>query len=96
LSTEQLNQLPALLAKGAEHFGFRGAVWTRRRVAAVIQREFGVTYTPTHVGRLLKRLGWSRQQPVARASQRDEAAIERWRQERWPLLKKKPTARGAR
>jgi transposase len=29
LSAEQVNQLPALLSQGAQHFGFRGAVWTR-------------------------------------------------------------------
>jgi len=29
LSAEQKEQLPALLAKGAEAYGFRGAVWTR-------------------------------------------------------------------
>jgi transposase len=31
LSAEQVNQLPALLSQGAEHFGFRGEVWTRAR-----------------------------------------------------------------
>lgn len=90
LSQEQLARLPALLAQGAEHFGFRGEVWTRQRVAAVIKDEFGVTYTPTHVGRLLKAIGWSLQKPVERASQRDEAAIARWRIEQWEQVKKKP------
>src|SRR5256886_16453567 len=33
LSPEQRAQLPALLAKGAEAFGFRGQVWTTERVA---------------------------------------------------------------
>src|SRR6266478_5388652 len=31
LTAAQLAQLVALLAQGAEAFGFRGAVWTRRR-----------------------------------------------------------------
>ena len=54
MSAEQLAGLPELLHRGAESFGFRGAVWTRKRVAAVIKQEFGVSYTPMHVGRLLK------------------------------------------
>ena len=90
LSDEQLAELPALLAKGAEAYGFRGDVWTRPRVAEVIKREFRVAYTPQHVGNLLRKIGWSRQKPDQRASQRDEAAIEQWREEKWPELKKKP------
>jgi transposase len=89
LSKEQLAKLPVLLAQGAKHFGFREEVWSQPRVVWLIQREFGVTYHPAHVGRILKRLGWSRQQPVDRASQRDEAAIEQWRTERWAEIEKK-------
>lgn len=90
LSEEQVKQLPTLLGRGAEAFGFRGEVWTRKRVAVVIKRIFGVSYSPTHVGRLLARIGWSLQKPVQRASQRNEAAIEQWRTETWGMLQKKP------
>jgi transposase len=38
LSEEQKAQIPALLAKGAEAYGFRGDVWTASRVAEVIYR----------------------------------------------------------
>src|SRR5919199_4978620 len=40
LSPEQLAQLPDLLARGAEALGFIGAVWTAKRIAAVIRQEF--------------------------------------------------------
>ena len=88
LSAEQRAQLPDLLAQGAEAHGFVGDVWTTARVAAVIEREFGVRYHPAHVSRLLRAVGWSVQQPIRRASQRDEAAIAAWYAERWPALKK--------
>jgi len=91
LAAEQREELPALLARGAEAFGFRGEVWTAKRVATVIRREFGVRYHPNHVGKLLRAAGWSVQKPVRRASQRDEAAIEAWYAERWPALKRGPT-----
>jgi transposase len=94
LSAGQRDRLPAVLARGAEAFGFRGEVWTAKRVAAVIRREFGVRYHPNHVGKLLRAAGWSVQRPVRRASQRDEAAIEAWYAERWPALKKGPPGRG--
>ena len=88
LTAEQKAQIPALLAKGAEAHGFRGDVWTASRVAEVIHRTFGVCYHRDHMGRLLREAGWSRQQPIERATQRDEAAIKRWYEERWPPSKK--------
>jgi len=93
LTAEQRAQIPLLLAQGAEAFGFRGDVWTAKRVATVIRRELGVRYHPNHVGKLLRAAGWSVQQPIARASQRNEAAIETWRTERWPALKRGLTRR---
>ncbi len=93
LSAEQMNQLPTLLSQGAEHFGFRGDVWTRARVASVIQQTFGVTYSLTHIGWLLDKIGWSWQKPLTRASQRDEVVIERWRTETWLEVQKKPKRR---
>ncbi|GAC1349900.1 MAG: winged helix-turn-helix domain-containing protein [Ktedonobacteraceae bacterium] len=91
LSAEQKAQIPALLAKGAEAHGFRGEVWTARRVAEVIDRTFGVRYHHDHVSRLLREAGWSRQQPIERAAQRNEAAIKQWSEDRWPEIKKKPS-----
>jgi transposase len=54
LTPEQLTRLPTLLDRGPTAYGFRGQIWTRKRVAEVMRREFGVVYHPTHVGRLLK------------------------------------------
>mgnify|MGYP001057980054 CR=1 FL=1 len=90
LSEEQLQRLPGLLARGPEAYRFRGDVWTRARVRVVIKREFGVTYSKEHVGRLLRKIGWSRQKPVERASQQDEEESARWHEETWPELEKKP------
>jgi transposase len=87
LAPKQLARLPALLHRGPEAYGFRGQVWTRKRVAEVMRVEFGVVYHPAHVGRLLKALRWSPQKPRRRARQRDETAIARWRDETWPAIK---------
>ena len=51
--------------------------------------EFGVRYHKDHVGRLLKGLDWTPQQPIKRAIQRDEEAIRRWRDETWPELRRR-------
>lgn len=84
LSAEPLTRLPALLARGAEAYGFRGQVWTRGRIAVIIRLEFGVSSQPGHSGRLLDAIGWSLQKPARRARQRDEAAIAQWRDKTWP------------
>jgi transposase len=88
LSEDQRARVPELLAQGAQAHGFRGEAWTCERVAIVIRREFGVSYHPAHVSRLLKALKQSLQKPQRRANQREEEAIERWKEERWPSLKK--------
>ena len=89
LTAEQKAQIPEFLAKGAEAYGFRGDVWTASRVAEVIRRIFGVRYHRDHVGKLMREAGWSRQKPMERASQRNEEAIKKWSDERWPQIKKK-------
>ena len=90
LNEDEREKLPELLAQGAPAYGFRGEVWTCARVAEVIRKEFGVSYHPAHVSRLVRALGLSLQKPVRRANQRDEEAIRRWKEERWPELKKGP------
>lgn len=86
LSADQLAQLPVLLPRGPAADGFRGALWTRKRVAEGIRLECGVVYHPTPGGHLLRGLRWSPQKPRRRARQRDEAAIARWRDETWPAI----------
>lgn len=89
LSPAQQRLIPEFLWHGAEAYGFRGEVWTCARVAKVIEEEFGVSYQKSQVARLLKRLRWTPQAPIRRALQRDEEAIERWRREVWPELRKR-------
>ena len=95
LTQEQRERLPDLLKCGAEAYGFVGDVWTQARIASVIKREFGVSYHVDHIGRLLRSIGWSVQKPIERATERNDAAIERWRTEKWPALKKRPKTRTA-
>jgi transposase len=88
LSADGRAKLAGLLEKGAVAHGFRGEVWTCQRVAQLIKREFGVLYHPAHVSRILKRLGFSLHKPGRLADQRDENAIQEWKEKRWPELKK--------
>ncbi len=93
LTARQRARLLKLLLTGATAHGFSTDLWTLPRVAAVIARTFGVTYHPAHVWKILRGEGWSCQKPERRARERDEAAIQRWRAERWPHIKKRPPRR---
>lgn len=92
LTARQRARLPKLLLRGAEAWGYPTALWTTKRVASVIEREFKVKLHRAHVGRVLSDLGWSCQKPERRALQRDEKAIEHWKRYRWREIKKKRTA----
>lgn len=90
LQRKQKQQLIRLLVKGAMARGHRTNLWTTTRIAQLIEEEFGVRYHPNHIGRLMQRLGWSHQKPKRRAVERDDAAIEQWKRQKWPHIKKKP------
>jgi transposase len=88
LSDDERAKLPKLLTKGAQAHGFKGELWTCERVAIVIRKEFGVSYQPAHVSRVVRALGLSLQKPQRRAEQRDEEDIDNWKEKKWPSLKK--------
>jgi transposase len=46
--------------------------------AKKIRKEFGISYHPAHVSRVVRALGLSLQKPMRRANQRDEQDIRRW------------------
>jgi transposase len=90
LREDQKEELVVLLLKSPTEFGFESGLWTSPMVAQLIRDHFAVNYHEGHVRKLLRELGFSPQKPVKRASQRDEAAIEKWCKETWPSLKKTP------
>ena len=88
LSEEQRDELCDLLVAGALAAGFATNLWTCFRVSDLIQKRFGISYHFNHVGRLLHDLGFSQQHPQRRARERDEEAIDRWREHDWLRIKK--------
>jgi transposase len=68
--------------------GYETNLWTLRRIAEVIHREFGIRYTIPNVWKLMRAMGWSCQKPTKRDRERNEKAIEYWKQHVWPRIKK--------
>lgn len=88
LNGSQKRRLVAALKRGAVAAGYDSELWTCRRIRDLIGKTEGVWYDFNHVGRILHALGFSVQKPEARARERDEAAIARWRKKDWPRIKK--------
>ena len=95
LTAAQWRQLLRILARGAGVAGFDTERWTLRRIAAVIQRRFGVRYHFRWLGAALRARGWSPQQPLPRARERDEALVAAWLRRDWPRVKRGLAAAGA-
>jgi len=93
LSTSQKKKLVRILLRGPQASGYATDLWTCPRVAEVVMRHFGVGYSAGHVWRLLHSLGFSCQKPERQARERDDAAIEEWRRQKWPHIKKRPPNR---
>ncbi|MGC4795736.1 winged helix-turn-helix domain-containing protein [Micromonospora saelicesensis] len=87
LSAEQLKQLAEMLDEGPVVHGWDDARWTLARVAEVIARRFGVSYTLRGVSYLLHRIGYSQQVPTRRAIERDPEAITGWHRRRRPSVR---------
>jgi transposase len=93
LTAKQLERLAKLLLQGPGRHGYSTHLWTLSRVAEVILIRFGVSYDPSGVWHVLRRMGWSCQKPERRARERDEQAIATWRREDWPRIKKRSKKR---
>ena len=80
-------------------YEFEFALWTRDLVRTLIRREFQVSLSAVSVGRLLRTLGLSpqpsSQRPLWRAWQAHPDAVQRWRDEQFPAIRKQAKAEGA-
>lgn len=88
LESSQRRELMQALKAGALAEGFPTDLWTLPRVGQLIERRFSRSYSESQVWRILVALGFSCQRPSGRALERNEAVIQRWKQTRWPVLKK--------
>ena len=88
LNPAQVARLLAVLQAGPAAAGYdEDQRWTLARVAAMIRTLFHRTLSLQTVSVLLHREGWSPQQPIHHAAERDDAAITHWRRHQWPAVK---------
>lgn len=88
LDDHDREQLVELLEDGAQAHGWETDLWTRKRVAALIDRAFDIDYTPRHCSRILRELGYRPVKPKQEAAEKDHEAKRQWLNEEGEQLKK--------
>ncbi|WP_435843414.1 IS630 family transposase [Streptomyces hirsutus] len=76
LGPAQMERLERELERGPLAHGWPDQRWTLARIKALIGQLFHVSYTIEGTWLLLRRHGWSWQQPARRAIERDDEAVE--------------------
>lgn len=88
LDDGQRRRLVGILLEGPRAHGWSTDLWTTKRVATLIEREFGVAYHFNYMGRLLASLGFSWQKPRRRAREKDEERKATWLRTTWRRVRK--------
>lgn len=88
LTDKQVQQLGKQLLKNPLQLKFEYALWTIDMIVELIDRKFSVNYSKVQVGRLMKKLGLSRQRPLERAIQQDPKKVEAWLTKQYPSIKR--------
>lgn len=84
-----------ILGKDPRQHGFDFGLWTRQIVQTMIREKMGIDLCLSSVGKLLASLDITPQKPLRRAYERDPFAVEKWRTEDYPKLKKRAKKLGA-
>jgi transposase len=89
LDAGQLRVLQTVLDAGPAASGWSDQCWTLARIAEIVRRRFDIEYTLAGLDLLLHRIGWSVQVPSRKATERDEEKIAAWKDEQWPVIKRR-------
>jgi len=90
LSATQRVALDDIVESGPVAYGLDTGIWTSPMIARVIEEEFGISYHPGHVRKLLDQMGFSVQRPKRLLAKADPDEQDRWRRRTYPNIKKKP------
>jgi transposase len=74
LNEEALSWLVSAIKHSPRLHGFETDVWNREQLRIFVEREFGITYSPSHLNRIVRDLGLSHRLAIApgrRGAERD-------------------------
>jgi transposase len=91
-SHEEITIPDLMLANFPAALEIDSALWTRRAVQALIQRQCGFEMPIRTVGTYLKRWGMTPQRPLKRAYEQDPDAVKAWLEVEYPALEQRVAA----
>lgn len=96
LTEGQMRQLRRwVTGKDPRQLEFDYALWTREIIGDLVERKFGVRYTPQGMGKVLARLGLSPQRPLVRAYEQDPERVRLWKEREYPAIREEAARAGA-
>jgi transposase len=89
LQAAQLENLKILLTAEAMASGFDTDGWTCKQIVRVVEEQYGVKHSPSHISRILHKIGFTLQKPQGKDYRRDETAVQQWKEAGLVEAKKK-------
>ena len=87
LSLEQGKEIRGIIVdKHPEQMKLKGCMWTRKNIAELIERLYGITMPLSTLGYYLERWGFSVQRPTKKAYKQNPEQVERWMNETYPQI----------
>lgn len=87
LSDEQARRIRQRIDSGTpQAASIPHALWTRRAVRELIQREFGIDLAERTVGQYLRRWGYTSKKPSRHGKHQDPDEVEQWLLETYPAI----------
>jgi transposase len=94
LTTEDKEALHDIIESSPVAYGLNTGVWTSKIITGVIEDEFGISFHPGHVRKILTEIGFSVQRPRYKLAKAEEAKKNKWIRYTYPNLKKTPKRKG--
>lgn len=96
LSKRQMNWLKKqLINKTPEQLQFPFALWTRKLVAELIERQFAIKVDVSTAGEYLKNFGMTPQKPIMKSYKQQPERIRAWLDEEYPQVVERAKAQNA-
>lgn len=94
-ATQEKNIQKMILDKMPDQHKLPYALWTRKAVKELVEREFGIKLAINTMGDYLRSWGYSPQKPKKKAYEQNTKAVRKWLNEEYPSINEKAKQEGA-
>lgn len=88
LTPKKRERFREAVLKGPLSYGYETNLWTLSRLADVMKKVTGISFSGMWTWVIMRELGFTPQKPMLKAKERNEKAIAEWKAEKLPGLKK--------